>query len=67
MVWDELHRRVKDKQPTSAQHILYGNSFKTVGKAFQVKLVVIMPIACKSVIKANFEEYQMLNIFLVTT
>jgi hypothetical protein len=29
-----------------------GNSFKTVGKAFQVKLVERMPTVCKAVIKA---------------
>jgi hypothetical protein len=36
-----------------------GNSFKTVGKAFQVKLVERMPRVCKAVIKAKggyFEE-----------
>jgi hypothetical protein len=36
--------------------------FKTVGKAFQVKLVKRMPRGCKAVIKAkggNFEESQM--------
>ena len=39
-----------------------GNSFKTVVKAFQVKLVERMPSVCKSVIKANggyFEEAKM--------
>jgi hypothetical protein len=30
-----------------------GNSFKTVGKEFQVKLVERMPIVCKAVIKAK--------------
>jgi hypothetical protein len=30
-----------------------GDFFKTVGKAFQVKLVEIMPRACKAVIKAK--------------
>ena len=38
-----------------------GNSFKTVGKAFQVKLVERMPRVCKTVIKAKggyIEEYQ---------
>jgi hypothetical protein len=30
-----------------------GNSFKTVGKAFQVKLVERMPRVCKTVIKAK--------------
>ena len=36
-----------------------GNSFKTVGKAFLVKLVERMPRVCKAVIKAKggyFEE-----------
>ena len=51
MVNDELDRRVKDKQPTSAQHMW--NSFKTVGKAFQVKLVERMPRAFKAVFKAK--------------
>jgi hypothetical protein len=39
-----------------------GNSFKTVGKAFQVKQVGRMPRVCKAVIKANggyFEESKM--------
>ena len=60
MVWDELDRRVKEKQPTSALSIC-GNSFKTVGKAFQVKLVERMPRLCKAVIKAKcgyFEEFK---------
>jgi hypothetical protein len=38
-----------------------GNSFKTIGKVFQVKLVEIMPRVCKAVIKAKggyFEESQ---------
>ena len=52
MVWDELE---------SSQQILTicGNSFKTVGKAIQVKLVDRMPRVCKAVIKAKcgyFEE-----------
>ena len=55
MVWEELDRRVKEKQPTSAQH----NSFKTVGKAFHGKLVERIPRVCNAVIKAKggyFEE-----------
>jgi hypothetical protein len=50
-----------------------GNSFKTVGNAFQVKLVERMPRVCKAV-KAKdgfFEEYNiyfdLFNIFWVTT
>jgi hypothetical protein len=49
----KLEHRVKEKQPTS------GNSFKTVGKAFFVKLVERMPRVYKAVIKAKsgyFEE-----------
>ena len=44
-----------------------GNSFKNVGKAFQVKLFEIMPRMCKAVIKANggyFEESQMICLTL---
>ena len=51
-----------------------GNSFKTVGKEFQVKQVERMPRVCKDVIKAKggyFEESQIyfdsFNSFLVTT
>jgi transposase len=50
MLWDELDRRVKENQPTSAQHmweLLQGS-----GKAFQVKLVERIPRVCKAVIKA---------------
>jgi hypothetical protein len=36
MLWDELDCRVMEKQPISAQHMW--NSFKTVGKAFHMKL-----------------------------
>jgi hypothetical protein len=51
-----------------------GNSFKTVGKAFQVKLVERMPRVCKAVFKAMggcFEKSQiylkLFTTFLVTT
>jgi hypothetical protein len=57
MVWDELDRRVKEKQPMLS---ICGNSFKTVGKAFQVKLVERMQRVTKAVIKAKggyFEEF----------
>jgi hypothetical protein len=50
------------------------NYFKTVGKAFQVKLVQRMPRVCKAVIKAKgvyFEEYKidldLFNTFLLST
>ena len=72
MFWDDLNLRVKE----SSQQVLSicGNSFKTVGKAFQVKQVERMPRVCKAV-KANggyfkeshkINEY-LLNTFLVTT
>ena len=57
LVWDELDRRVKE----SSQQVLRMCviSFKTVGKAFLMKLVERMPRVCKAVIKAKtgyFEE-----------
>jgi hypothetical protein len=58
----------------SSQQVLNicGNSFKTVGKAFQMKLVERMPRVCKAVIKVGyFEESKIQNIlsdtFLITT
>jgi hypothetical protein len=62
MVWDELDNRVKEKQPTSAQHM-----WELPQKAFQLKLVERMPRVCKAVIKGKagyFEESQMSNIFV---
>ena len=53
MVWDESEGKAANKCSAS------GNSFKTVGKAFQMKLVERMPRVCKDVIKENggyFEE-----------
>ena len=50
MVWDELDYRVKEKQQVLS---ICGNSFKTVGKAFLMKLVEKMPRVCKAVIKAK--------------
>jgi hypothetical protein len=48
-----------------------GNSFKTVGKAFQVKLVKRMPRVCKAGKGGYFEESKIyldfLNPSLVTT
>ena len=59
MVWDELDRRVKKKKPTLLS--ICGNSFKTVGKAFQVKLIERLPSVSKAAINAKggyFEESQ---------
>jgi hypothetical protein len=50
-----------------------GNSFKTVGKAFQVKLVERMPRMCKAVkTKGGYFEdsqiyFDLFNTFLITT
>ena len=53
-----------------------GNSFKTVGKAFQVMLVERMPRVCKAVIKVKVTTlknlkskiyFDLFNTFLVTT
>ena len=48
MSWTAVGRK-------SSQQVLSicGNSFKTVEKAFQVKLVERMPRVCKAVIKAK--------------
>jgi transposase len=58
MVWDELDRRVKEKQPTSAQHMW--EILQDSRKIFQVKLFERMPRVCKA-LKAKggcFEESQ---------
>ena len=47
MVWDELGRRVKGKTVNKCSAC--GNSFKTIGKAFQVKPFETMPRVCKAV------------------
>ena len=47
-----------------------GNSFKTVGKAFQVKLAKRIPRVCKAVIKAKgvyFEESKIYFDLFITT
>jgi hypothetical protein len=57
MVWDEFKWRKSSQQVL----IICGNSFKTVGKAFQVKPVERMPKVSNAVIKAKgayFEESQ---------
>ena len=62
MVWDELDCRVKEKQPTSAQHMwkLLQDCWKSIPGDFLMKLVERMPRVCKAVIKEKggyFEEY----------
>ena len=55
MVWDELDRRVKAKQPTSAQHLweLLQDCWKTIPGDYLMKLIERMPRVCKAVIKAK--------------
>ena len=68
MVWDELERRVKE----NSQQVLSvcGNSFNTVGKSFQVKLVERIPRVCKAILKAKggfFEESKSkIHLFVAT-
>jgi transposase len=59
MVWDDLDRRVKEKQPTSAQHMW--KLLQDCWKAFLMKLVKRISRVCKAVINAKdgyFEESQ---------
>ena len=68
MVWDELDRRVKERQPTSAQHMgeLLQDCWKSIPGDDLMKLVERMPRVCKAVIKAKggyFEESKIENIF----
>ncbi|KAJ8342452.1 hypothetical protein SKAU_G00323800, partial [Synaphobranchus kaupii] len=55
MVWDELDRRVKEKQPTSAQHLweLLQDCWETIPGDYLMKLIERMPRVCKAVIKAK--------------
>ena len=52
MVWDELDRRVKEKQPTSALHTweLLQDCSKIIPGDYLMKLVERMPRVCKAVI-----------------
>ena len=46
--WFGMSRTTEGK--SANKRLACGNSFKTVGKAFQVKLVERMPRVCKAVI-----------------
>ena len=56
MVWDELDRRVKEKQQTSAQHMweLLQDCWKSIPGDYLMKLVEKMPRVCKAVIKGGY-------------
>ncbi|KAK6292566.1 hypothetical protein J4Q44_G00371500 [Coregonus suidteri] len=56
MVWDELDRRGKEKQPTSAQHMW--ELFQDCWKAFLMKLVEKMPSVCKAVMKSSIQHQE---------
>ena len=61
MVWDELDRRVRERQPTSAQHMweLVQDCWKSIPGEYLMKLVDRMLIVCKAVVTAKrgyFEE-----------
>ena len=67
MVWNELDRRVKERQPTSAQHMweLLHDCCKSIPGDDLMKLVERMPRVRKAVIKAKggyFEESKIQNI-----
>ena len=55
MVWDELDRRVKEREPTSAQHMweLFQDCWKSIPGDDLMKLVERMPRGHKAVIKAK--------------
>lgn len=55
MVWDELACGVREKQPTSAQHLreLFQDAWKTIPGDDLMKLTERMPRACKAGIKAK--------------
>ncbi len=49
IVWDELDQRVKEKQPTSTQHLreLLQDCWKTIPGDFLMRLTERMPRVCK--------------------
>ena len=66
--WDGFRMSWTTEWRKSSQQVLRicGNSFKTVGKAFHVKLVERIPRVCKAVIREKggyLEESQIENIF----
>lgn len=61
MVWNELDQRVKEKQPTSTQHLweILQDCCKTIPGDDLMRLAERTPRVCKGVIKAEggyFEE-----------
>ena len=60
MVWDELDRRVKEKQLTSAQHMweLLQDCCKSFPGDYLMKLVERMRRVCKAVMKAKGGDFK---------
>ena len=54
-VWDELDRRVKAKQPTSAIHLweLLQQCWKELSEQYLISIVERMPRVCLAVISAK--------------
>jgi hypothetical protein len=67
MVWDELDRRLKEKQPTSAQHLweLLQDCQKSIPGGNLMKLVERMPRECKAIIKAKGGYFNKKMIFQI--
>lgn len=55
LVWDELDRRVKAKQPTSATHLweLLQQSWEELSEEYLISIVERMPRVCAAVISAK--------------
>ena len=55
LVWDELDRRVKAKQPTSATHLweLLQQCWEELSEQYLISIVERMPRLCSAVTSAN--------------
>lgn len=55
LVWDELDRRVKAKQPTSATHLweLLQQTWEELSEEYLISIVERMPRVCSAVISAK--------------
>ncbi|MDF4419859.1 transposase, partial [Vibrio parahaemolyticus] len=55
LVWDELDRKVKNKQPTSAANLyeMLTEAWEEISSDYLMKLIARMPRVCEAVIKAK--------------
>ena len=55
LVWDELDRRVKAKQPTSATHLweLLQQTWEELSEEYLISIVERMPLMCSAVMSAK--------------